>query len=98
MLSFLIRRIGMLAVTLLGITALIFLIVQVLPCDAVDQILEAWISSEGGAHEVLRAKLGLDRPLYEQYFGWLWDILRGDLGVSFAMEAPIAPILVERLM
>ena len=97
MLNFLIRRTGMLAVTLFGITALIFLIVQVLPGDAVDQILEAWISSEGGAHEVLRAKLGLDRPLYEQYFSWLWDILHGDLGRSFAMEAPIAPILLERL-
>lgn len=88
----------MLALTLFGITALIFLIVQILPGDAVDQILEAWISSEGGAHDVLRKQLGLDRPWYEQYFGWLWNILHGDLGRSFAMEAPIAPILVERLV
>jgi peptide/nickel transport system permease protein len=98
MLSFMIRRTGMLALTLFGITALIFLIVQILPGDAVDQILEAWISSEGGAHDVLRKQLGLDRPWYEQYFGWLWNILHGDLGRSFAMEAPIAPILVERLV
>jgi len=88
----------MLALTLFGITTLIFLIVQILPGDAVDQILEAWISSEGGAHDVLRKQLGLDRPWYEQYFGWLWNILHGDLGRSFAMEAPIAPILVERLV
>jgi len=88
----------MLALTLFGITTLIFLIVQILPGDAVDQILEAWISSEGGAHDVLRKQLGLDRPWYEQYFGWLWNILHGDLGRSFAMEAPIAPVLVERLV
>jgi len=88
----------MLALTLFVITTLIFLIVQILPGDAVDQILEAWISSEGGAHDVLRKQLGLDRPWYEQYFGWLWNILHGDLGRSFAMEASIAPVLVERLV
>ena len=87
----------MLALTLVGISALIFLIVQILPGDAADQILEAWVEVPGGAHDILRAQLGLDRPWYEQYFGWLWNILHGDLGRSFAMEAPIAPILWERL-
>lgn len=97
MLKYLIRRTGLLALTLLGISAMIFLIVQILPGDAADQILEAWVVSEGGAHDMLRAKLGLDRPWYEQYFGWLWDILHGDLGRSLAMDAPIGPILMERL-
>ena len=97
MLKYLIRRMVLLAMTLVGISAMIFLIVQILPGDAADQILEAWVESEGGAHDQLRAQLGLDRPWYEQYFGWLWDIMHGDLGRSFAMDAPIAPILVERL-
>jgi peptide/nickel transport system permease protein len=97
MLKYLIRRLGLLTLTLVGISAMIFIIVQILPGDAVDQILEAWVESEGGAHDQLRAKLGLDRPLHEQYFGWLWDIMHGDLGRSLAMEAPIAPILIERL-
>jgi len=97
MLKYMILRLGLLAMTLLGISVMIFIIVQILPGDAVDQILEAWVESEGGAHDQLRAKLGLDRPLYEQYFGWLWGIVRGDLGRSLAMEAPIAPILFERL-
>ena len=97
MLKYLVRRTGLLALTLLGISAMIFIIVQILPGDAADQILEAWVESEGGAHDILRAKLGLDRPWYEQYFGWLWGILQGDLGRSLAMDAPIGPILMERL-
>jgi peptide/nickel transport system permease protein len=97
MLKFLIRRVGLLALTLLGISAMIFMIIQVLPGDAVDQILENWIDQKGGAGDILRAQLGLDRPWYEQYFGWLWDVANGDFGRSFAMEAPIGPILFERL-
>ena len=92
-----IRRMGLLVLTLIGISAMIFIIIQILPGDAVDQILEAWVETEGGAHDILRAQLGLDRPWYEQYFGWLWDLMHGDLGRSLAMEAPIAPILLERL-
>ena len=97
MLKYMIRRLGLLVLTLIGISAMIFIIIQILPGDAVDQILEAWVETEGGAHDILRAQLGLDRPWYEQYFGWLWDIMHGDLGRSLAMEAPIAPILLERL-
>jgi peptide/nickel transport system permease protein len=97
MLKYMIRRLGLLVLTLIGISAMIFIIIQILPGDAVDQILEAWVETEGGAHDILRAQLGLDRPWYEQYFGWLWDLMHGDLGRSLAMEAPIAPILLERL-
>ena len=97
MLKYMIRRLVLLVLTLIGISAMIFIIIQILPGDAVDQILEAWVETEGGAHDILRAQLGLDRPWYEQYFGWLWDIMHGDLGRSLAMEAPIAPILLERL-
>ncbi len=97
MLKYLARRIGLLALTLFGITAMIFIIVQILPGDAADQILEAWLDTKGGAQDMLRAKLGLDRPLHVQYFTWLWDILHGDLGRSLAIDAPIGPLLVERL-
>lgn len=97
MFSFFLRRVGMLALTLFGITVLIFLIVQVLPGDAADAILEAWVYTKGGAQDMLRARLGLDKPLHEQYFNWLLGILRGDLGRSLAIDAPIAPILLERL-
>ena len=97
MLIYLARRLWLLALTLVGISALIFLILQVLPGDAADQILGAWSSASGEEHDQLRKLLGLDRPWYEQYFGWLWNVMQGDLGRSLAMDAPITPILLERL-
>jgi peptide/nickel transport system permease protein len=97
MVKYLLRRCWLLALTLVGISALIFLILQILPGDAADQILGAWSSAKGEEHDQLRKLLGLDRPWYEQYFGWLWNALRGDLGRSLSMDAPITPILVERL-
>ncbi len=97
MLKYLIRRCWLLALTLLGISALIFLILQILPGDAADQILGAWSSTTGGEHEHLRKLLGLDLPWYQQYFSWLWKILQGDMGRSLSMDAPVAPILLERL-
>ena len=97
MLKYLLRRCWLLVLTLIGISALIFVILQVLPGDAADQILGAWSSATGEEHDQLRKLLGLDQPWYIQYFGWLWRILHGDLGRSLSMDAPIAPILLERL-
>jgi peptide/nickel transport system permease protein len=96
-LKFIIRRIGLLALTLIGISLLISGILQLLPGDAATQILGAWAERSGETHDQLRHVLGLDRPWHEQYFGWLWGVLHGDLGRSLAMDAPITPILVERL-
>ena len=97
MFAFIIRRLGLLGLTLLGISLLIFGILQLLPGDAATQILGAWQDISGESFENLRRTLGLDLPWYEQYLGWLWDVLRGDLGRSLAMDAPITPILFERL-
>ncbi len=98
MLKYFIRRLGLLALTLVGISLLIYVILQVLPGDAVDVLLENWSSQTGEEFAILRKQLGLDRPWYEQYFGWLWDAMHGDLGRSFAMDAPVTPILIDRLV
>ena len=97
MLKYLLRRCWLLALTLLGISALIFLIVQILPGDAADLILGNWSSATGQEYAQLRHMLGLDQPWYIQYFGWLWHVLHGDLGRSLSMDAPIGPILLQRL-
>ena len=98
MFRYLILRLWLLAITLVGVSLLIFVILQVLPGDAVDVLLLNWTSDTGEEFETLRRQLGLDRPWYEQYFGWLWDAMRGDLGRSFAMDAPVAPIVMQRLL
>src|SRR5207244_781031 len=72
---------------------------RVLPGDPL-----AAISGEGGGMYVLnqeqlraaRATLGLDRPYVVQYFDWLKDVLRGDLGKSFWRGEPIRELIVRR--
>jgi peptide/nickel transport system permease protein len=47
--------------------------------------------------EALMARVGLDRPLYEQYFNYLGDLARGDLGYSYRQKRPITAMIGERL-
>jgi len=100
--TFLVRRLLLAIPTLIGASLLIFLIMRVLPGDVVLMILGA--GGEGNPYginvpdvERLRALLHLDRPPYEQYALWLWDVVRGDLGTSLRSQAPIATEVAQRL-
>ena len=52
--------------------------------------------SQGATVELLRQRLGLDRPIHEQYLTYLGDLIRGDLGESFYFDRPVADALRER--
>ena len=43
-----------------------------------------------------RKALGLDKPIYVQYRIWVWNLVRGDLGVAFLNNQPVAPLIVEK--
>ena len=45
----------------------------------------------------MRAKLGLDRPVVEQFVVWLWGLLQGDLGVSIFSNLPVTRLIAQRL-
>ena len=83
---YILRRLVIAVPTVFGITVLIFLAMRVLPGDPL-----AMMGSQGQTTRVLtaeelatvRASLGLDRPLYQQYLSWMQDVARGDLGYSF---------------
>src|SRR5581483_5463342 len=95
--GYVLRRLGLLAVTLLAISLLISGILQLLPGDAAEQILGAWAERSGQTLSAMRVRLGLDRPWHERYLSWLGGAVRGDLGQSLALNQPIAPLLFERL-
>jgi peptide/nickel transport system permease protein len=95
--AYVVRRLGLLLVTLLAISLLVSGIFQLLPGDAAEQILGAWAERSGATLAVMRTRLGLDRPWHAQYLGWLAAALHGDLGKSLAMDVDIAPLLLERL-
>lgn len=86
--------------TLIGLSIIVFLMMRVIPGDATDLILEE--SPTAVRKDELRAELGLDRPLHEQYLIWVGGIARGDLGTSFWTNKPVldaikrtAPVSLE---
>jgi peptide/nickel transport system permease protein len=88
LLSYTIRRLLMLIPVLLGMSLIVFAIIRAIPGDPALTILGEKASAK--ALEDLRQQLGLNNPWYVQYFHYLWDVLRGDLGVSLHTKAPIA--------
>ena len=75
-------RVALGIVTLLAVSSLIFFTVSLLPGDFASEILGQ--SATPDAVEQLRRHLHLDQPVYARYLTWLWAIMHGDLGTSFA--------------
>ena len=96
---FIIKRLGITAVTLVVISMVIFGVCQLMPGDAVDIMLGGIALQSLGdtTIEELRKELGLNLPIYQQYFNWAKGLIHGDLGTSYVMKAPIAPLVISRL-
>lgn len=92
---YILRRLAFLLLTLFITSLLIFAITQLLPGDVCRVILGREVGE--AALEGCRAELGLDQPLYQRYFAWLGDFLRGDWGRSFSTDVEIRPLVMGRL-
>ena len=88
------RRVAALAATLLFVTALVFVVVRVLPGDPAALIMGTEGSPE--ATERLRNRW-MNRPLAVQYVDWLRGALHGDLGRSIQYDLPVGNLIVTRL-
>ena len=77
-----IRRLGLGLVTLFFVSVLIFISVNSLPGDFAQEILGQGATPEAVA--AIRAEIGLDRPIYERYFDWLFGAVQGNFGTSYA--------------
>jgi peptide/nickel transport system permease protein len=73
------------------VVTLTFVLVRAAPGDAADLLIPPNATLE--IAERIRAELGLDRPIAVQYVRWLRDVLRGDLGESFARGEPVTSVL-----
>jgi peptide/nickel transport system permease protein len=97
MAQYIVRRLLLFIPTMFLATLLVFALFWIVPGDAAMMILTG-DDPEGDTGgrvtteelENLRIKLGLDRPIYVQYGEWVWDLMRGDLGVSIWYREPIA--------
>jgi len=81
--------------TLLGLIALVFSISHIIPADPVRVIAGDQATAE--QIDALRTKLGLDRPLWEQFLSYLARVAQGDLGMSLFSQRPIVEDLMARL-
>lgn len=94
-LALLLRRLAMSAIVLVGVSVLIFLIARVIPGDPARIALGPNATAEQVA--ALRAQLHLDRPLPVQYWEFLRDLARGDLGVSLYTNRPVTQDIAQFL-
>ncbi|GBD43232.1 Dipeptide transport system permease protein DppB [bacterium HR40] len=101
MLRYVVHRIVMMVPTLLLISVVTFVVIQLPPGDFLSTKL-AEMESQGEAIriekiEYLRRMYGLDRPVWEQYLYWLWGLAHGDLGWSFEYDRPVTEVIGDRL-
>ena len=89
------RRVAAFVATLVFLSALVFVVVRVLPGDPAALILGVESNPETVAR--LRQALGLDRPLAVQYVDWLARAARGDLGTSIQYDVPVGRLILSRL-
>ncbi|PHM44914.1 dipeptide ABC transporter permease DppB [Xenorhabdus mauleonii] len=95
MLQFILRRLGLVIPTFIGITLLTFAFVHMIPGDPVLIMAgERGISAE--RHAQLMAEMGLDKPLWEQYFHYVNGVMHGDLGISLKSRIPVWDEFVPR--
>jgi peptide/nickel transport system permease protein len=95
MLAFLLRRLALTVLVLLGVATLVFALIHMVPGDPAQAML-----GEGAAPEdiaQLRARLGLDRPLIEQYATYMQGLATGDLGLSLRTQQPVTAQIAERV-
>jgi ABC-type dipeptide/oligopeptide/nickel transport system permease component len=88
-------RIGSALVVVFGVSTLVFLLIHLVPGDPVEAMLGE--SARPADRQTLRAALGLDQPLAEQYLRYLDGLVRLDLGQSFQFQRAVADLLAERI-
>src|SRR6266705_322907 len=94
--QFILRRLLLAVVTLIGVSWLIFAIMWMIPGDVAVSILGDGANPERIA--ALREQMGLNDPWYVQYGRWAKDIVRGDLGTSlFIANKPVKDLIAEHL-
>ena len=92
--KYLVRRLLWVVVVLFCVSVITFLIAFAVPGDPAKSI--AGVHATPEVLERIRTELGLDKPVYEQYWIYLQNLLQGDMGYSYETERPVAQSIIER--
>lgn len=90
-------RLYSMALTLAGLTVLVFLMLRLVPGTVVEQMIGADAVVSQAMVAELQRFFGLDQPWYVQYAGWLGRLAHGDLGTSWRTGKPVISLILERL-
>jgi peptide/nickel transport system permease protein len=102
MFGYTVRRILMMIPTLLAVSLIVFIIIQLPPGDYFTTYLNE-LQSRGESVDpnkiaFLKAQYGFDKPMWQQYLLWVGGLLQGDLGYSFEYELPVHTVVGDRLL
>ena len=101
MFAYIIRRILIMIPTLIAISIISFVIIQLPPGDFlttyVSQLSASGETVDQAELESLKTRFGLDQPMYMQYLKWAWNFIHGDFGHSYEWNKPVSELIGERL-
>jgi len=95
--AYLVRRFGLMLVTLFGISVIIFLLLRMTPGNIADILFDAGGFVDPADKQRIEAELGLDKSIPVQYLTWVGGLLRGDLGMSYQTEKPAIEEIAPRI-
>ncbi|MFD2114661.1 ABC transporter permease [Paenibacillus yanchengensis] len=95
MLIYTIKRLLSLIPVLFVVTIVVFLIIHLTPGNPAAVMLG--MEATQAEIDALSEQLGFNRPLYEQYFSWIGNLLQGDLGTSLFMKMPVAQAIADHI-
>src|SRR6185436_13694259 len=98
MYSYVARRLAFGALTVIGVSIMVFVVMRILPGDPLVAIFgpEGYTKLTDAQRADLMRELGLSDPLWVQYFSWVKDIARGDFGHSFFRSESVADMILRR--
>ncbi len=102
MLAFVVRRLLLMVPTLISISLIVFIIIQLPPGDYLESYI-AELQAQGESVDpqkiaFLREHYGLDKPMWEQYLHWAGGMFVGDFGYSFEFNLPVSQVIGDRLI
>ncbi len=101
MIRYIAHRLLIMVPTLIAISFIVFVVIQLPPGDylttLIEELRELGEPADLKQIEALREEYGLDRPFLIQYAGWVAGLVQGDLGYSFEYEQPVADVVGDRL-
>ena len=92
-----VRRFGLMMLTLFGISIIIFMLLRLTPGNIADILFDAGGFVDPVDKARIEADLGLDKPIPVQYAVWIGGLLRGDLGISYQTERPAIQEIAPRI-